>query len=256
MAAKLHELLAVEKTVTGATEKLMTETAEKFKKPDTYFQGSIKTLQMLEDSTANKALEATSRTVKELATTVPMTLQYLFQFWVKSEDVLFQKNKTNQSAKADVEFRGKVLATDVPVDELMGLEFRLEKMRGLIATAPTLDASVKWMKDVNSGEYAWVSAEDDQTVKTEKRAKAVVLYEATDKHPAQVKEISEDVVVGKFINKKFSGAITAVQKADAMALIDELVGEVKRARVRANNIDASTDKIGGVITGLIMDVFK
>lgn len=254
---KLHELLAVEKTVTAAAEKLFQDTLGKFQRVDSFFQGNVKTLAMLSDSPENKAMERAARTEKVLPTTVPATLDYAMDFWAKAEDVLFQKNKTNQSAAADLEFEGKVIAEAVPVDELMGLEARLTKLRGLFATIPTLDASRNWVLDSNAAQKGtWVAASEDVTSKTEKVIDAKVLYEATEKHPAQVKEFSKDVVVGTFNVKNFSGAITAAQKARILEICDGLITEAKKSRVRANNIDACNDKIGQSLVDIMLSALK
>jgi hypothetical protein len=251
-APKLHELLAAEKTVVNASNLLLKETEAKFGK-DHFFAGNDKTLTLIDDSPAKDAMERAARETRPLTTTVPATLGYFFSTWAKAEDLLFQKNKTNQTAIADIEFEGSVIASGVPVDELLGLESRLEILRGVIQKVPTLDASKKWVKDTDSAiDHVWKTAEPEVATKTEKDVSSVVLYPATEKHPAQIKEISKDVVKGSFSNTRYSGAITSRAKADALKNIDTLIAEVKKARTRANNVDVQTVNIGNVITNLIM----
>lgn len=250
-APKLHELLAAERTVTNASTLLLKETESKFGK-DHFFAGNDKTLRLINDSPIKDAMEQAARETRPLTTTVPDTLEYFFKSWAKSEDLLFQKNRTNQKAIADIEFNGDVIAKDIPVDELMGLESRLEVLRGLIQKTPTLDASKKWVKDINQGDHVWKTEQPEVATKTEKEVSSVVLYAATDKHPAQIKEVSKDVVVGSFSNMRFSGAITSRAKADALKNIDILISEVKKARTRANNVDVEIVNIGDVVTSLIM----
>ena len=253
---KLHELLAVEKTRTGAASKLLTETHQKFGKAE-MFSGQIKTLQMLEDSAQNKALEDSAYEQRELPTTVAETLEYALNVWAVAEDVTMQKNCTNQLAVADVFYGGKVVATMVPVDELLGLEARLEVLRKTFEAMPTLSAAVSWEKDTNSGRNgAWKAKELDKSIKTEKTTIPVVLYEATDKHPAQVKEVSQDKTVGTFSILKFSGAATSAQKAASLSIIDELLTEVKQARMRANSVDVVSRKIGQDIVSMILAPFN
>ncbi|NJO13227.1 MAG: hypothetical protein HC872_06915 [Gammaproteobacteria bacterium] len=62
--AKLHELLAAEKTPNGAWNQLFEETLKKFKNPGHFFDGHSKSLQMIEDSPANKAIEDQAREEK------------------------------------------------------------------------------------------------------------------------------------------------------------------------------------------------
>ena len=80
----------------------------------------------------------------------------------------------------------------------------------------------------------------------------VVLAAATDKHPAQVKESTADVVVGMFTTKIWSGAMTTQQKADVLALLDKLTVAAKQARNRANTVEVVHNTIGNVIVGEIM----
>lgn len=253
--AKLHELLSVEKTRTQAANKLLEETSHKFKK-DQYFSGHIKTLKMLVDSPENTAIEDAARDEKELPTTVPETLEYLFDFWNKAEDVTFAKNLTNQKANADLLYQGSVLVANVPVDELLGLEVRLETLRRALDQIPTLDASKEWARSSSGRRGEYVAVTDEVTSKTEKTMTPVVLYEATDKHPAQIERVTVDKVVGSFKRRSISGAATSKQKADLIAILDELLVEAKQARQRANSVEAANDRIGSKITNLLLDVFK
>ena len=249
---KLHELLAVEQGLLGSTEAMYKDTADKFSKPDNYFTSEDKSLEMLEDSLANKALEKQHSTSRALKTTVPATLDWFFQQWVRTEDVLFQKNVSNTLAFANV-----VVAEDnftlesVPVDELMGLEARLSRIKKLVLDAPTLDAGKKWVRDPQAGRHVWV-APDVHTAKTEKKTYPVELSPATKEHKAQVIQESKDVVVGTFTTTTRSGCISAVQKSEVLLRVDRLLGAVKQARQRANAVDASTRTIGALVSGYLM----
>ena len=253
---KLHELLAVEKTKVNASNKLLNDTVYKFKKPE-YFSGHIKSLKMIEDSEQNRAIEASAYDVRNLPTTVVETLEYAFKFWADSEDVLYQKNKTNQYAMADLMYEGNVIAKDVPVDELLGLETRLQTIRGVLDEMPTLAAASKWTDKFDSNRRgAWMAVNPEVTTKTERTTVPVVLYDATDKHPAQVKEATVDRTVGTFTLQKYSGGATSAQKAHAINIVDNLLAEVKQARMRANSVEANTDTIGKDLVGIIMKAFS
>lgn len=255
--AKLHEVLAAEKTATNTRDTLAKETENKFGKGDQYFTGFVKTLTMLGDDTANVSIEAAARQDKALPTTVLATMEYYLAQWAKTEDVLYQKNVTNTTALADLEFRGNVIATSVPVDELMGLETRLADLRKLLTQIPTLDASREWEQDTSAAQKGtWRAVNPQITTKTEKVMTPVVLAAATDKHPAQIEKMTTDKVIGTFTLNVTSGATTAIQKANTLAVIDDLIIEVKKARTRANSVDVQTGKIGGIITGLLLDALS
>lgn len=253
---QLHEILAVEQHLDKATNKLLTETIHKFNKPE-YFQGHEKTLKMHEESDANTAIQDSEKEIKLLPTTVHETLDYLFSVWNNSENVKFQKSLTNQVATADLMYNGNVLVTSVPVDELLGLEKRLETIRNMLNEMPTLSASIAWEKDSMSGRLgSWKATHAEYTTKTENTTTPVVLYEATEHHPAQVKEVPVNKVVGKKQMIKFSGAATSAQKAEVISIVDNLINEVKQARMRANTQLINNRKIAETLTDVIMSPFR
>lgn len=256
---KLHELLAAEKTPTGAWNTLFEDTTKKFKNPTHYFEGHSKSLAMIEDSQANKAVEGQAREEKPVTTNVYETLEYALEVFRNAEDLQMAKNFTNANARATVMFRGKELLKDVPVDELLGLEARLTKIRLLVVDAPTLDGTKHWEKSQNGGAHVFESKFPEITTKTEKVITPVVMSPATDKHPAQVQPITKDTVVGSYTLVKRSGAATTDQKANAIKQIDELLVEIKQARMRANETQVvvmDKSQFAQRIVDLILEPFK
>jgi hypothetical protein len=257
MTSKLHQLLAAEKPVLAAATKMMAETEAKMGKEATFFAGHTKVLKLIQDSPSKDALEKAGSETKVLASTVPDTLQYALNYWANAENILFQKNRTNQNAKADIVVGDVTVAKDVPVDELLGLEARLPQLRELIQRLPTLDASKKWIRNSDQGRYVWQTEQPEVAVKTEKRVEPVVLYAATDKHPAQVKEYTKDDVVGSFELIRQSGAITSRAKADALGNIDALIVAVKKARSQANEVEVVAGNIGqDIVAAIFAPIFN
>lgn len=252
---KLHELLAAEKTPTGAWNQLFEDTLKKFKNPTHFFDGHSKSLAMIEDSPANAAIQDQAREEKPVTTTVFDTLDYALDIFAKAEDLQYRKNATNRKATGTVMWRGEPLLRDLPVDELLGLEARLAKMRQLLAEVPTLDATKHWVLAPNIGRHVWALQYPEETTKTEKQVTAVTLKEATKEHPAQVQAITRDVVVGKFTTIKRSGAATALQKAESLKRIDELLIEIKQARMRANETEAEDVTLRDKLVPLILEPF-
>lgn len=249
---KLHELLAVEDTVVAASEKLIAETNDKFNKHSEFFTGAVRILRRLKDSPEDKAIEQAQRRVKELPTDVPDTLQYIFPYLEKALDLKLSKHLTNQKAVADIELDGTVVAANVPVDFLLDLEKAIPKWRAMYATMPTLDPSRAWVPERKG---VWKSKEPQTASQTEKIMYPVVMAEATDRHPAQIKEATKDIVVGTFEQTDFSGAATTQQKADVLALCDRLLTAVKQARMRANTTEQVTGAAAKQITALFTKVF-
>lgn len=252
---KLHEILAAEKTVNGSWGKLQEDTLAKFKKPD-MFMGVIKTLTMLEENAGNKAAEAAAREEKAMQTTVFDTLDYALSLFVKAEDLQATKNLTNANARGTVNWRGAPLLIDLPVDELLGLEARLAKIRQIILDVPTLDASKAWVRADTDPAHVLRLASPEVTTKTETKMVPVVMAQATDKHPAQVKESSVVSVVGKFEVMRTTGCATATQKANGIQVIDELLLEVKQARMRANETVVVASNVGQTLVNLILEPFR
>lgn len=249
----LHELLATERNFVTQANKIYLEVIQKFDK-EHFFKGYIKSLKMFKDDVSNQSVERAGSEQKELTTTVKLTFEYLLNYWAKTEDVLATKNETNRHALANVEVDGQVLLQDLPVDELMGLEARLVELRKLFEKMPTLDASKTWVHS-QVADGAWETQTEDVTTKTEKVVTPVVLYEATKEHPAQVKEMSKDEVVGVFSTKSFSGAATSLQKAQCLERLDQLLVAVKMARMRANSVQIQKMHVGETIANYLLKPF-
>lgn len=247
---RLHELLAIEKNKLTQWTTLVQETLKKFDK-EHLFKGFIKSLKMLKDSPENEAIEKAGRESRDVVTTVEETLAYLFDHWADYEDIQFKKNLTNQKAKASIQI-GETKIDNVPVDELMGLENRLAKIRDIFQSIPTLDASREWQKSTVR-EGVWIASNPDVTTKTEKVTTPIVLYEATKDHPAKVETITKDEPVGTYTTVSFSGTITSIQKAAVLKRIDDLVGEVKQARMRANCEGVVNDQIGRALADYLLE---
>lgn len=246
---KLHEILAAEKSVTSKATLLLQETLTKLGKGH-FFEGHLKTLTMIQEGPTKAAIEAAAREHKALPTTVQDTLNYTMASWANAENLLATKNLTNQSAKADIMIGATKLAEGVPIDELMGLENRLVELRKIFHAVPTLDASKVWKKGDLPFTYL---AEPEIATKTDKTIDAKVLYPATDKHPAQVKEYSYDETVGQFTRVITSGATTTYAKAEALTRLDDLIVAVKQARTRANDIPATKLNVGSAIADYLME---
>lgn len=252
--AQLHELLAAEKVPTAAWNQIQEETKKKFGNPH-FFNGHSKSLKMIVEDETNKAIEDAAREEKEVVTTVYDTLEYALELFAKAEDIQFQKNATNQQALGQVSV-GTLMLAPMPVDELLGLENRLQKIRELFVLMPTVDAAVAWRPDNQAGKHIYVAEHPEVTTKTEKVPTPIVLAEATDKHPAQVNLVTKDVVVGKNTIVRRTGAATALQKAEAIKRVDSLMAEVKRARMRANETPIERVAVGGAITEWLLEPLK
>lgn len=252
MTTKLHEVLAAEDTVTKAADKLIAETTDKFGRHGEFFVGMIRTLKRVNSSPEDEAREASERREKVLPTNVPETVDYTMGFVTKMLDTKLQKHVANQKAKASIIIDGQIIMSDAPVDFLLDLEKAIPRWKEMFNRMPTLDPSKNWIEE---RKHVFKTKDAIASAQTEKQLYPVVLSPATDKHAAQVKESSRDVVVGTYNDLFFSGAVTTQKKADIYALCDKLMVSVKEARMRANTADAPRPVVSAsTITGMFTDI--
>jgi hypothetical protein len=246
--AKLHEILAVEGDLEGEYKKILDEALVVFKKGE-HFVGHVKTLTMFDD--ARKHEETAAKEVRALTTTVPQKLSYIAGAIKKYFDVVAQKEATNQRAVANVEIDGKVFLENLPATFLLGLETKLKKVRDVYEAMPTLAPGIKWELAPQEGNGIYTNSEPETAMKTEKTIKPMVLYEATKEHPAQVRELADNVNVGVYRKQYFVGLLSPAEKSDYLSRIDILLRAVKKARQRANTQEVVDVNVGKKIMDFI-----
>ena len=245
---KLHEIIAAEPNVTATFNAMREETLKVFDKP-THF---LKTVTQRSYFDAADAAKLDTIETKDIITTVRERLDYLFKrSFTNYLDIQLQKDATNQIAKADIIINGKPIAKDVPATMLLQLEKELKAIRDLLLKAPTLQPGPVWVED--AGEGLFVTQEPKITTITKKTMKPVVLVEATDKFPAQVEKVNEDVAIAKVSERVWSGMLTSTVKAEILDRVDTLLVAAKKARQRANGTEVVQGKIGSLIAEFILN---
>ncbi len=164
-------------------------------------------------------------------------------------DVTASKDYANCHARADVVVEGQTLVKDAPVPFLLFLEKHLTDLHTFVDKLPNLDSADDWVSDPNSGLYKTAPI---ATHRTKKVQKPIVLYDATDKHPAQTQLITEDVLVGYWDTVKQSGALPLPRKRELLERLESLSQAVKFAREQANDAEATEQKIGGAIFAYLL----
>lgn len=245
---KLHELLAVEEQLGGAAKKVLAESATTFSKKPDHFQGFVKRYEPFVTGVENDRPSEE----KAMVTTVDAKLDYTFDALTPWLDAVLQKEATNQTATADLDVDGVVLARGLPATFLLGLETKLKDLREVCDHIPTLQPGIVWEADPSQGDGVYKTAHPIERLRTEKAMKAVVLYPHSDKHPAQVKEVTEDVNVGKFIDIHWSGMYSPAQKSALLGRIDTLLRAVKQARQRANCAEIVPVAIGDTLKQFLL----
>jgi hypothetical protein len=238
---KLHELLASEPDKEMMAKLAIDEAKTTFAKKGTHFEGHTKTLQMRNED--RQFEEAAGFEHKELVDTVESKLHYVFGMVAPWYDAVLQKEKSNQEACADLVVKGQTIATDLPATFLLGMETKLKQLRDTLVEMPTLPPGIEWALSPDSGEGVFKAAHADVRDKTERKMNFKTVAEATKEHPAQVAQVEEVEIVGKFVTERISGMITAARKAQILKNVADLIQAVKAARQRANGVQASNDRV-------------
>jgi hypothetical protein len=245
---KLHELLAVESSLEKTARKLSSESMKTLDK-ENLFSGQTRRLEMFSEEESNQDQKETV----QLTSTVDENLNYVFKEVAKYWDVVYQKDLGNTVAMADIVVDGLVLAEDVPATTLLGLESKLVKVREVLEKVHTLAPGIKWIQDTQERAGVWITADDIVQYKTEKTVEYIIAAEATEQHPAQVREASRTRNVGKLTTTKQSGLLTPLEKAERIQRVDNLINAIKRARNRANDVVVEPAFIGETLINYIMD---
>ena len=247
-APQLHELLAAEPELASAASKILSETRAVFKTGGHIFRGSTTSYAPFSVDEAHLAAEEN----EPVASTVEARLKYTARMVAKYWDAVLQKETTNQSARADLVVQGATIAQDVPATMLLGLETKLRQFRDAISNMPTLDNKTEWVPEPSLGAHMSRAVHPEEKFRTRKVTKPVVLYEATEHHPANVIQAVEDIHIGKITKKLFSGEVTSARKADVLERTDMLIRAAKKARQRANKEAIVKGKIGAEVFKFIL----
>ncbi len=236
--AKLNQILAIEKGKKTQLHKEITELHRATQK-NQLMTGHHKTFASKEEGgeTFPDDRQHVQHRASEVIEQVSERLSTLM-------DVTATKDWANCSARADVVVDGDVFLSDVPVTYLLFLVKELADLHTFVSKVVELDPAEQWTLDPNSGLFR---SEPVTTHKTKNVQRAVVLYDATEHHPAHTQMITDDVVIGHWTTVKFSGALPRPAKKRMLDRIANLQDAVKFARVKANSMEADDQRMGAKV---------
>lgn len=242
---KLHEIIAVTVGKKGIVEKAVTDSYHQLQKPE-LFDGHRKTYRPVNENPtdADKLPPDNKNASLNLAQLVKETAGR----WSELFDITFTLDKGNQVAKADIVVEGGPTIKDVPVPTLLFLEKQLENMRNYVEKMPTPDPSYVWTLDANQGLLA---SAPEETFRSKKVQKALLMYPATTEHPAQTQLITEDVTAGIWTTIRYTSRMPANVKATILDNLSKLTDAVKVAREKANAADVEKYKMGAELVGFV-----
>lgn len=235
---KLHQLVAVEQDLVQQSRAILDETITTFTKKAEHFDGLQKIYTPYEEDG-----EKLPTSEKEVVTTIKEKLDYTSKSLIKAIDATLSKEETNSSgqAKAVLEVDG-INFGEYSATSYIALERYLERLREVYKNIPTIDTTHKWTVEEMTGRKLYTT--EETTYRSVKKQKAITLAAPTDKHPAQVQLITEEVPAGEYKTTYFSGKITPLAKSNYLEKIDNLILAVKQAREKANQAEVNNIKIG------------
>lgn len=239
---KLHQIIAVESGVKNTAEKEFTDLDKKLQKLP-LLNGISRSYQP--DNDEGDQLPSESSPVQ---VTVEQTIKDVAETLERYFDVTFVKEVGNTKAKADVVVDGKTLLKEVPVTYLLFLDKKMTDLHTFVLRLPVLDPASQWSPDGNTGVQVTPPV---VTVKTKKVRRNWERSPATKEHPAQVDIFEEDLLVGRWTKRDYSGAITAERKKELVTRVTKLQTAVKFAREEANELVVDDLKIANKVFGYL-----
>lgn len=244
MSIQQNQIIAIEKGVKNRAKTTLTEFYKTIQKP-ALFNGKIKKFEKINEDSPDipdDNINVQMMSSKILKTVNDTMAEYF--------DVVATKDWGNCHAVADVVVDEKVIIEKAPVTYLLFLEKELADLRTFVSSFPTLDESHSWTEDLNSNLFRSTPTKTQRTAKIQK---PIVLYDATDKHPAQTQLITEDVVVGYWNTTELSSSLPVPRKEQVLSKIESLLIAVKSAREEANSVKVDKKNVGKNILSFILD---
>lgn len=239
---KLNQVLAAEKSIKARTYAAITEMHKAAQVP-ALFNGHSKTYEPLKEDGLPQPTQTqkVQRNAEEMFAEVQKSMSELF-------DVYATKDWGNQKAKSDLVVDGQILIKDAPATYLLFLDKQLSDLLTFVGKMTELDGATDWTKDPNTGLFR---SDSVQTFTTQKVQRALVMYQATEHHPAQTQLITEDQVVGRWSTVKQSGAVPAPRKKRLMERIQKVLDAAKHALENANSTVVEEQSTGAAVLGYI-----
>lgn len=239
---KLHEVVAIRKGIKSRTYGRLTQLFKEVQKAS-LFQGMKREYSPLDDDGESFPSEN-----KSVVQSTEAILKEVRKLRVEFLDVEATQEYGNQQATADVVVNGTTILAGAPVTLLIHLEKELNDIHSFIEAMPTLDPDKEWSKDPNSHLYR---SEPQRTHKTKKVQRPIVLYAATEHHPAQTQLITEDMTIGHWTTTHVSSALPLPVKEQYLERVLALQDAVKTARARANELDVPKQEVAGKLLDFI-----
>lgn len=137
---------------------------------------------------------------------------------------------------------------------LLWLEQQLSYMLTELKAIPTLDHTVNWSSDRDTGHDAFVT-DPVTTYRQMKVRKSHVLWEPPDasyKQPAQVEAYTVDEAIGSWSTIRLSRALPPRRKQELLDRLQKVHDAVKSARLKANETEVVNVKVGTAVWDYVL----
>jgi hypothetical protein len=194
-------------------------------------------------------IQYTSEGTSIVPESVPLLLDEFNEAVSKLLNEMATQDWGNTKAKADVIIDDIVIVKDAPVTFLMALQSQLIDYRTLFDHVPTLSPVDKW--EYNAGQMVW-STPATITNKEQVIKEWVPIFQPTEHHPGEAKEVSRTKLEGTWESRKFSTALLPSHRKELLQRVDRLIEAVKVAREEANRIQVEPKDVATSIIGYLM----
>lgn len=240
---KLHSVIAAEQSASQTAKALVNDGIKNFNK-DSHYSGLSRIIRYLEEN-----LDSEKESDVKLDFSVRENINYVVSNFSNFLNLTLTKEETNSSGLAKTELKFNFEGQEVNFGELssttlLALKKNLKFISDYLATSPTLDPTKNWKEDQTKTEKGFFITEPEEKYRRNKKIVYVTVAEATANHPAQVKETSEDVVIGTVETVYRSSKLTVREKAFMLQRINFLLTEVEKAISRANQCDVVHTTVG------------
>ena len=240
---KLHQFVALTTGAKTAATTGLTE-AHKLLQKTQLFQGVARKYKPLDDDATSPLGEPLPDEGNKVQAYAKALIQKAKSSLVEYFDLSLTRDLGNCVAKADVVVEGTTLLRDAPLTYLLFLEKQVKDLRTFVQKFPTLDSGEDWTHDPNTDLYRSMPV---VTNRNKRITRGQLLAPATDKHPAQVKEVQEDVFAGTWTKTMFSSALPVQYVNECLGRIEKLLQAIVVARESANTVEVEKRTTGADI---------
>lgn len=235
---RLNQVIAVEAGLKSRVESAITALYHTAQKAELFF-GLARTYRPVKED--GERLPPERKMVQKRSYDIVADMAGLLTGWF---NLAAAREYGNSQARADVAVAGETVLRDVPVTALLFLEKQLVHVHTIVSKLCVLDEADVWKLDTNDMLH---KTDKVETARSAKVPKALVLYPATEQHPAQVQAFTEDVIIGYYEAVRMSGAMPGREQRALLGRVEDLQRAVKVAREQANMTVAPPQEVGTVL---------